>query len=134
MGIRDAILGATTVPTEIVELPEINQQVTVRGMTGAERDVFEASCIEGRGKKRDVNLKNARAKLVAFCCVDDRGQRVFTDVDVASLGEVRADIIDRIATVAQKLSGMREEDLDELGKPSTTKTASNTSSSLSPSS
>lgn len=132
MGIRDALLGATTVPTETVALPEISSSVTVRGMTGVERDAFEASCIEGRGKKRDVNTKNIRAKLVTFCCVDETGRRVFTDDDAALLGNIRADLLDRLFTVAQRLSGMSEQDVDDLGKPSTTKGASGTSSSASP--
>lgn len=132
MGIRDTILGATTVPSETVPLPELKTNVIVRGMTGAERDAFEASCIEGRGKRRDVNTRNIRAKLVASCCIDDQGNRVFTDDDAIALGKVRADVLDRIFSVAQRLSGMNPEDIDELGKPSTTKTLSNTSSSPSP--
>ncbi len=115
MGIREALLGATVTPTEIVALPEIEAVVTVRGMTGVERDAFEASCIEGRGKRRDVNTKNMRAKLVAFCCVDEKGHRVFTDADAGALGEVRA--------------GMSDQDAEDLGKPLKTKEVSDSSSS-----
>lgn len=134
MGLRDLILGATKPPTEVVALPELGAgtEVIVRGMTGSERDAFEAGCIEGRGKKRDVNTKNIRAKLVAFCCVDEQGKRWFTDDDALSLGNVRADLIDRIFSVAQKLSGMSEQDLEDLGKPSKTKEVSGTSSSPTP--
>jgi len=116
--IRAAIFGATAPPSEQVALPEIGITVTVRGMTGDERDAFEASLIVGKGKKRDVNLKNMRARLVAFCCVDDDGQRVFTDEEAARLGKTRADLLDRLFTPAQKLSGIGEDDADELGKPS----------------
>ena len=129
MGIREALLGATVTPTEVVALPEIEAVVTVRGMTGVERDAFEASCIEGRGKRRDVNTKNMRAKLVAFCCVDEKGHRVFTDADAGALGEVRADLIDRIFSVAQRLSGMSDQDAEDLGKPLKTKEVSDSSSS-----
>lgn len=132
MGIREALLGATATPTEVVALPEIGTSVTVRGMTGIERDAFEASCIEGRGKRRDVNTKNMRAKLVAFCCVDEGGNRAFTDADASALGAVRADLIDRIFSVAQRLSGMSEADVDDLGKPLKTKEVSGSSSSPSP--
>lgn len=136
MGIREAILGATSPPTEAVDLrPMLDLTVQVRGMTGSERDAFEASCIEGRGKKRDLNMKNLRAKMVAFCCVDEQGHRVFSDgADVLALGAVRADVVDRLFGVAQRLSGMREEDADELGLSSTSPTVSGTSSSPSPSS
>lgn len=129
MGLRDIILAATQTPTEKVPLPELGISVTVRGMSGAERDAFEASCFEGRGKKRAFNMKNVRAKLVAYCCVDDAGQRVFSDADAEALGSVRADIIDRLFGPAQKLSGMSDEDVDELGQPSAKTAVSSISSS-----
>jgi hypothetical protein len=130
---RADILGATKTPREVVFVKELGGEVIVRGMTGAERDAFEASCFEGRGKKREFSMRNLRAKLVAFCCVDDSGKRIFSDDDVPTLGEVRADVVDRLFGVAQRLSGLREEDAEELGLSSATPTTSDTSSSASPS-
>ena len=133
MGLSRAdILKATAPPREAVHV--LDGTVLVRGMTGAERDAFEASCFEGRGKKRDFNMRNLRAKLVAYCCIDDEGRRLFTDEDVIALGAVRADVIDKLFGVAQRLSGMRDEDVDELGLTSTSPTPLATSSSVSVSS
>lgn len=126
MGIRDTLLAATAAPTEVVALPALGAdvKVTVRGMTGIERDAFEASCIEGKGKRREFSAKNMRAKMVAYCCIDESGQRVFSDADAVALGNVRADVLDKLFSVAQRLSGMRDEDADELGIGSPTQTAS----------
>jgi hypothetical protein len=132
MGAREKLLGAK-VPVERVYVRALDETYTLRGMTGAERDAFEASCFEGRGKKREFSMRNLRAKLVAFCCVDDSGKRIFSDDDVPTLGEVRADVVDRLFGVAQRLSGLREEDAEELGLSSATPTTSDTSSSASPS-
>lgn len=129
---RADILKATVTPRETVAVPELGGDVLVRGMTGVERDAFEWSCFEGRGKKRDFNMKNMRARLVGFCCIDEKGSRLFTDEDIAVLGDVRADVIDRLFGVAQRLSGMRDEDIDELGLASANRTPSATASSLSP--
>lgn len=129
---RSDILGATQTPREIVHIPALGGAVTVRGMTGVERDAFEASCFEGRGKKRDFSMRNIRAKLVAYCCIDEQGHRLFSDSDVVALGEVRADIIDDLFSVAQKLSGMKDEDVDELGFTSEKPTPTAISSSNSP--
>lgn len=112
MGIRDQILGAK-VPSEAVQVLGIT--VNVRGMTGHQRDAFEMSCWSGKGKNRQFSPDNFRAKLVAYCCYDDEGQRVFSDADVAQLGEVRADVVAQLASVAQRLSGLAE-DADDLGK------------------
>lgn len=130
---RDTILGATKPPQQTVAVPELGGDVIMRGMTGVERDVFEMSCFEGRGKKRDWNMRNMRAKLVAFCCIDEQGKRIFSDHDVEALGEVRADVVDRLFGIAQKLSGMKDEDVDELGLTSVTTKPSAISSSASPS-
>ena len=125
---RQALLGATTVPTLTVEIPELGGSVIVRGMTGAERDKFESSCWEGRGKKRNFSMSNIRAKLVTYCVVDETGHRLFTEADVDAIGAMRADIVDRLFGAAQKLSGMSEEDIDELGRRSENPTVSATSS------
>lgn len=129
MDIREALLSAK-VPSEAVAVPELGKDVviTVRGMTGRERDAFEASCLQRKGRRSEFSMQNLRAKLVAYCCVNGKGERIFTDADAEALGEVRADIIDRLFTVAQRLSGMREEDLDELGQRSTTTPTSTTPS------
>lgn len=131
---RDALLRATNVPTEVVHLPELGGSVTVRGMTGGERDAFEQSCLTGRGRNRQFNLAGVRAKLISYCVVDEDGRRLFADADVEQLGDIRADILDRIFAVAQRLSGMRDEDIDDLGKPLPSPEAIATSSSPSPSS
>lgn len=128
MGAREKLLGAK-VPTEKVYVKELDETYTLRGMTGAERDAFEWSCFEGKGKRRDFTNRNMRAKLVACCCIDDQGQRVFSDEDVVAIGEARADILDRLFAVAQRLSGLRQEDVDELGLSSATPSPSATSSS-----
>jgi hypothetical protein len=134
MSLRDTILGARTVPTEEVPIPALGIIVIVRGMTGKERDAFEASCFEGRGKKREFKMANLRAKLVAYCCVEADGHRVFSDEDAEALGAVRADVIDRLFGVAQRLSGMSDQDVDELGRSSEKTGVSSTSSSASPAS
>ena len=126
---REKLLGATTPPQESVNVPELGGEVLVRGMTGVERDAFEATLIVGKGRKRDINTVNMRAKLVAYCCVDETGRRIFTDDDAVALGKVRADILDRIFSVAQRLSGVTDQDADDLGSPSKTPTPSGTLSS-----
>ena len=111
---RDAILGAEDLGTEIVDVAEWGGSVTVRGMTGKERDAFEASILERRGKRMVPNTANVRAKLVARCCLDENGDRLFTDADAEALGAKSGAAIDRVYEVAARLSGMTDEDIDEL--------------------
>ncbi len=86
----------------------------MRGLTGAERDAFEQSIVETRGKNTRMNLRNIRAKLVALTVVDEDGNRIFSDEDAEALGKKSAAALDRIFAVAQRLSGLRPEDVEEL--------------------
>ena len=111
---RDAIRGLSDVKTEEVHIPEWQAYVMVRGMTAAERDAFEQSNIVGKGKNRDVNLRNYRAKLVIWSCVDEDGKRLFSETDAEWLGDKSAAALSRIVDVASRLSGISEQDVEEL--------------------
>ena len=111
---KEEILQANDLVTERVDVPEWGGAVYVRGMTGLERDLYEDSILEQRGKNRQVNLRNARAKLVALSVVDEAGQRMFSQTDVAALGKKNAAALQRVFNVATRLSGITEEDLEEL--------------------
>lgn len=108
------ILEAQDLPEEDVEVPEWGGWVRVRALSGAERDAFEASLIEQRGRKVRTNMANARAKFVAEVCIDQDGKRIFTPADLDELGRKSAAGLDRVFSVGQRLSGMRDEDFQEL--------------------
>lgn len=111
---REAILAASDAVTEDVHVPEWGGTVRVRGLSGTERDEFESSMLVKRGKHRDVSLINARAKLVSLAVVDENGARVFTDHDVVDLGHKSATALTRVYEVVSRLSGLSDEDVDEL--------------------
>ena len=115
---RDEILKVDDIRYEEVEVPEWGGTVRVRGMSGAERDAFEGSVVEQRGKKTAVNTRNLRAKLVAKSIVDGAGKRIFDDGDVEALGQKSAAALNRVFEVAQRLSGLSDEDMEELEKNS----------------
>lgn len=116
---REAILQAKDLPYEDVAVPEWGGVVRVRALTGAERDRFEASIVEQRGKGAPrLNTTNIRAKLVALTVVDENGNRIFTDDDVEALGRKSAAALNRVFEVAQRLSGLTQADMEELEKNS----------------
>ena len=114
---RDALLGATTLPTETIEIPELGGSVTVTGMSAADRDAFEASLVLKHGKQPKMQSKNVRARLLVRTVIQD-GKRMFADEDVPLVGRIRADIVDRLFDAAMRLSGMSDADVEELGKAS----------------
>lgn len=108
------ILGTDDLLTEVVEVPEWNGKVRVRGLTGTARDHFEEGLLDQRGKKSEIRLANMRAKLCALTIVDADGRRVFTDGQIEALGGKSAAALSRVFKVAQRLSGLSETDVDEL--------------------
>jgi hypothetical protein len=115
---RDQILVAEDSQQEYVEIPEWHGGVYVRSLTAEERDAYEGSLVEVRGKKVELRKENARAKLVALTVVDAAGARLFTEADVERLGKKNGAALDRIYKVAQRLSAMRQEDLEGAVKNS----------------
>jgi len=130
---REAFLAAEDTQTEEVDLSDIpgfNGSLLVRGMTGRERDEFEASMLIQAAGQGARDLRNARAKLVAKCVVDDDGKRLFTDADVAAIGEKSAAAVARLFDVASRLSGLNEEDVQARERDFPAPTGSGSSTGL----
>ena len=85
-----------------------------------ELDKFQASILTGKGKNRDVNLKALRSKLVALTVVDGLGVPIFSDADIQALGNKNAGALNRIFQKAQELSGLNEEEVNDMVKNSET--------------
>jgi len=111
---RADILAADDLTTEEVAVPEWGGTVLVRGMTGRERDAFEAGLGQERNGKVVQNFTNTRAKIVIRCTVDAAGNRVFDDADIEVLGEKSGAALDRVFEVAARLSGLGDRDVEEL--------------------
>jgi hypothetical protein len=85
---KEQIWAAQDILWEDVPVPEWGGEVRVKGLTGRERDKFESDSLS-KAKKG--------------------GQR-----DVMRLGEKSAVALERVFAKAQALSGMTDEDMEEL--------------------
>ena len=112
------ILAAKDIETETVAVPEWGGEVRVRGLSAAERDGFEEQVVKREGKRTRVILKDVRAKLAALCMVDEDGVRMFSDAEVGELTRKSAAALERVFKVAQRLSGITDDDVEELEKNS----------------
>lgn len=113
---REDILDVDDKVYEDIEVPEWGGEVRVRGMSGTQRDDYEASILHQNGSDRKVNLANARAKLVARCLVDADGRLLFSADDVRALGRKSARALERVFDKARELSGMTERDVETLAE------------------
>ena len=108
---KENILAANDLPLECIAVPEWGGDVMVRTMTGADRDAFEASLIGKEGR-----MENVRARLVSLTLCDAAGTRIFTDAEVAALGNKSARALDRVFTVAQRINGIGTDAVDAAKK------------------
>lgn len=116
---RDQILGAQDLETREVHVPEWADPVTgddvvyVRALTGKERDAWEASLMQIRGKASVPNPANMRAKMVVRSLVDAEGKRLFTDADTNPLGDHSAQVLDRLFELICEMSGISNNAVEE---------------------
>lgn len=108
------ILSASDITYEDVSVPEWGGLIRIRGLSGFERDRFEAETYSTKGKAVTANLLNLRARLVALCAIDETGRRIFKTDQVKKLGAKNAAALDRAFAVAQRLSGLGDEDVQVL--------------------
>lgn len=100
---RDAILTANDLPIEEVDVPEWGGKLKVRGMTASQREAFESFMIN---QKSGSNIEGVRARLVVYSVLGQDNQPMFTEEDLPALSGKSAQVLDRIAEVAQRLSGL----------------------------
>ena len=111
---RQDILKCDDIQSEVVQVPEWNGEVMVKGLTLAEKDQWTDSIlVDGK-----ASMTGATAKLCALCMRDDDGVTLFTEEDIPALQAKSAQALDRVFQVAQRLSGIGQEDIEETVKNS----------------
>lgn len=133
---RDDIQAANDLKKEWVPIPEWQAPgdteeagVFVRALSSMERDDYEAGIINREiksvGRRTEVDLHfndsyfvNLKARLCVRCMCDEDGNRLFSDDDAEMLGKKSAAALNRVADVAQRLSAMTNEEIEQLGKAS----------------
>lgn len=103
---RAQILAADDLKEEVVDVPEWGGSVIVRSINGQDRDQFEIGSLNLSMARQPVNM---RARLVVLSCFGEDGKRIFKDEDIESVSEKNALVLDRLFTVAARLSGITEQ-------------------------
>lgn len=96
---------------EDVPVPEWGDGAEVRVMelSAADRGYIEAGSVVAQGESASFqveSLKVYRQKIVALGLVDEHFQRLYSNKEIAKLGEKSGAVIERLALKIQELSGM----------------------------
>ncbi|WP_046501618.1 hypothetical protein [Streptomyces odonnellii] len=115
---------------EDVPVPEWHGTVRILGMSGTARNAYQKSIlvIGDGGKSRTIDLADQYAKLLSHCLVNENFRRLYNDATVKKLGAKNGEVLERLADIAKRLSGLDEKALkDAEGKSGTTPTSASTS-------
>ncbi len=115
----DEILAMDDIPVEEVVVPEWkNRKVRIRGLSAAAKNAYQASLVETNGKSRKIKLEHMTAKLLVKCLVNAQLQPLFSEAQILQLGTKSAMVLERLAQIANRLSGMDDEENEAILKNS----------------
>lgn len=118
-----AIMAAQDIPYEDVSVPEWGGvKLRIRGLDGRERDRYEAKMATFRASMGSEEMRldlldNRNAALLALCLFDpETDERVPISADM--LGRKSGTVVQRLARIALRLSGLSAEASEDAGKDS----------------
>jgi hypothetical protein len=102
------ILEADDLPHEDVEVPEWGGTVRVIGLDGESSSKFSSQMVVlgDDGNPKSVDLDNFQARLLVLTLHDENNNRLFNEEQIKKLGKKSSKVLTRLATIAQRLSGM----------------------------
>jgi hypothetical protein len=114
--LKDRIFASQDLTNEVVDIPEWGVKLEVRSMSAGDRSRSIRNWV---GEDNQVDLVRFYPAIIAASVFDpESGERVFTDADAEKLNEKSSRVIERLAQVALRLSGMTQEAVDEAGEGS----------------
>lgn len=112
MNLRERILNAVDTDRELVDVPEWGVKVEVRSMSGRDRDNLIKA--HGGGDLTSVSYAEFYPMLLRFSLYDpETGERIFTAEDDALLIDKSAAVIERLAEIVRRVSGLDEKAVEE---------------------
>jgi hypothetical protein len=116
---REDFLAATGRKVVAVTLPDGAGLAHVRGMTGEEKDAWEAEqmALSRAGSKvgdPDRDLRNFRGRFLSRVVCDASGVLLFKPGDADALGQCSARVLDLLWEVAHPMSGVTAADVKAL--------------------
>ena len=97
---------------EDIDAPAWGGTVRLRVLSGRALTDYEAQVAN------DAPLLERCARIIAFCAVDEEGNRLFSDDDIPALLERDARTLVLLGTAATRINALRVEDLAEAEKKS----------------
>ncbi|GGZ28033.1 hypothetical protein [Streptomyces nitrosporeus] len=112
----DQISAADDRRWEDVDVPEWGGTVRIASMSGTDRNDYQKKMLVlgSNGRPQGVDLADQYARLLSKCLVGEDFRRLYlTDRQVAELGKKNSAVLERLAKVAKRVSGLGEDALED---------------------
>ena len=107
---KEQILAADDSGLLKIAVPEWGGDVYIRVMTVGERDAYENEW----QRKKDTGVDDFRTKFLVRCLVDEKGNRLFDNGDVAKLAAKSAKVMNRVWMAAMEHNNLSDESVEKL--------------------
>lgn len=118
---REEILTGKTLVLERVQVPELavngTNEICVRRFSGNVKQSL-GEMLSAAIKNGEQLPKNWWATVCVLAICDENGKRLFSANDVEMLGEMDAEVLDRIYQVAARLNGLSADSAETVAKNS----------------
>lgn len=116
MSLRDKILNADDITSEIIDIPAWGVQVEVRSMDGRSRTRLLKMASDAEG---NIDMEVVYPEMILLCAFDpETGERIFEETDRDAVLSKSAGPVELLALAAMRVSGMSSDAMDEAGKDS----------------
>lgn len=114
--VRDRIKAMKPYSAETVHVAEWEADVELRSLSLGERNEILQ---EARQGDSDMDISVLYPQIIVKCSYDpETGTRLFEDDEIAFINSLPANLMDKLAVPAMKLSGMSGDPVDESAKKS----------------
>ena len=115
MGLRDKILQAPDLKSEMMDIEEWGVTIEVRSMNGTQRARMMKESFNAETKEVSWDYASL---IIAGAYDPESGELIFTEADRRELNEKHGGILEEIAMRVLKLSGLSDDSLTESEKNS----------------
>ncbi len=108
------ILDADDLEREEVYVPQWGGSVLVQGLTAKQRGQWQSLIVDQKAGGRTLRLQDIQIRLCGMAIIDEQGRRVFADSELHQLASKSAGALQLVFDVAARLSGLSDEEVEEL--------------------
>lgn len=118
MGLRDKILNADDLTTELVDVPEWDVKLEVRSPSAKVRARMVSQAMKkDEDGESTLDLESIYPLMIVHCCFDpDTGEQVFTTDDIDAINAKSSAAVEPVAKACLRVSGLSNDTEDTLGK------------------